>query len=247
SALSPRLAVLVRAPAGISLHASASRSFRAPTLNELYRGFRVGNVITEANPALRAERASTFECGVGFSRGPLYLRANAFTIFIDRTVSNVTVSVTPDMITRQRQNAGEGRVRGFEAEAEWRLGRASLSAGYIFTDSRVTAFESNPSLIGRFQPQSPRHQFTTQLRVPTGKWLFAIQARAAGEQFDDDLNQFRLEPYFHADAFASRRFGSSLGVFAAVENLFNSRYSIGRTPVRTVSTPFTIRLGIRWK
>ena len=43
-----------------------SRSFRAPTLNELYRGFRVGNVVTQANENLTAEHANTFEGGCEF-------------------------------------------------------------------------------------------------------------------------------------------------------------------------------------
>ncbi|MGH9582904.1 MAG: TonB-dependent receptor plug domain-containing protein, partial [Bryobacteraceae bacterium] len=39
----------------LRLRASGYRSFRAPTLNELYRPFRVGNVLTEANAALVPE------------------------------------------------------------------------------------------------------------------------------------------------------------------------------------------------
>jgi outer membrane receptor protein involved in Fe transport len=54
-AFSPRLAVLFRANRSTAFYASYSRSFRAPTLNELYRGFRVGNVVTQANAGLRSE------------------------------------------------------------------------------------------------------------------------------------------------------------------------------------------------
>ncbi|HSI88850.1 MAG TPA: TonB-dependent receptor [Pyrinomonadaceae bacterium] len=246
SALSPRLSMLVRGPLGLSFHGAASRSFRAPTLNELYRGFRVGNVVTNANEALQAERATTVEGGVSYRRGTAYVRANVFGTYIDRTVSNVTISVTPQLITRQRQNAGRSRAVGFEAEADWRMSAATISAGYIFADSRVTDFPSNPALVGNFQPQTARHQFTAQVRVPFRPWLFAVQKRAASAQFDDDLNLFRLEPYFQADAFVSRRIGRSMSLFAGVENLFNSRYSVGRTPIRTVSAPIAARVGFRW-
>jgi outer membrane receptor protein involved in Fe transport len=246
SALSPRLSAVVHGPSGFSFHAGASRSFRAPTLNELYRGFRVGNVVTNANEELQAERATGVEGGVGFRRGSFYARANVFGMFIDRAVSNVTISATPQLITRQRQNAGRSRPAGVEAEAEWRMSAATIIAGYIFADSRVTDFPSNPALVGNFQPQTARHQFTAQVRVPINEWLIAVQARAASAQFDDDLNLFRLEPYFQADAFVSRRFSRSLSVFAGAENLFNSRYSIGRTPIRTVSSPIAVRIGVRW-
>ena len=42
----------------MSLRASGYGAFRAPTLNALYRQFRVGNVITAANPDLEAEKAA---------------------------------------------------------------------------------------------------------------------------------------------------------------------------------------------
>jgi outer membrane receptor protein involved in Fe transport len=56
----------------------------------------------------------------------------------------------------------------------------------------------------------------------------------------------RLEPYFQLNAFVSRRIGEKLSIFAAVENVFNTRYSVGRTPIRTVSSPISIRAGVRW-
>jgi len=62
-AFSPRASVLVKATNTISLTSSFSRAFRQPTLNELYRAFRVGNVLTLANENLRAERATTGEAG----------------------------------------------------------------------------------------------------------------------------------------------------------------------------------------
>jgi outer membrane receptor protein involved in Fe transport len=73
-----------------------------------------------------------------------------------------------------------------------------------------------------------------------------VQARASSEQFDDDLNQFRLEPYAQVDLYASRRVSERVEVYAALENVFNSRYSIGRTPVRTVNSPVNGRVGIRF-
>ncbi len=45
------------------LRASGYRSFRAPTLNELYRDFRVGNALTQANANLRPERLVGVETG----------------------------------------------------------------------------------------------------------------------------------------------------------------------------------------
>jgi outer membrane receptor protein involved in Fe transport len=246
-AFSPQISALYQFTENLSFFALASKSFRAPTLNELYRGFRVGNVVTQANENLQAEKALNFEAGATFSRKRFYFRGNYFFTEIAQPVANVTLSVTPNLITRQRQNAGKTRAQGLEIDAEWRVKDFRLSVGYLLTDSRVTEFPANPALENLFVPQAARNQLTFQTSYAKNNWTLALQGRAASKQFDDDLNIFRLEPYFQLDAFASRRFRENAQIFFAVENVFNSRYSIGRTPVRTVSSPISFRIGFRWK
>ncbi len=246
SAWSPSAAILIQATQDLSFRAAASRSFRSPTLNELYRGFRVGSVVTNANADLRAERATNFEAGAAYRKGSSGVRANVFLTNIDRAISNVTLSSTPSLITRQRQNAGKTRTAGVEFDAETKIGILDLNVGYLLADSRVIEFPSNPAPVNKFIPQVPRHQLTFQARYPWRSWTLSLQGRTASQQFDDDLNQFRLEPYFQLDAFASHRLGEKLSIFAAVENLFNSRYSVGRTPVRSISSPVNVRAGLRW-
>src|SRR5262249_35865456 len=63
TAFSPRLSLLYKLNDHVALMASGYRSFRAPTLNELYRSFRVGNVFTQANDKLLAERLTGAEGG----------------------------------------------------------------------------------------------------------------------------------------------------------------------------------------
>lgn len=61
--LDPRLGILVRASDHVSLRATGYRAFRAPTLNELYRPFQVGTVLTAANSDLRPETLWGAEAG----------------------------------------------------------------------------------------------------------------------------------------------------------------------------------------
>lgn len=246
-ALSPQISFLYQVNESFSFQAQASRSFRAPTLNELYRNFRVGNVLTLANQELRAEKADNLEAGVSFNKKRTYVRGTFFWTEVDQPVANATVSTTPTLITRQRQNAGRTRSAGFEMEAETEIDRLKLSLGYLMTDSRVISFPTDPTLEGLAVPQVARHQVTFQVRYPVKNWTLALQGRASSKQFDDDQNLFRLEPYLQLDAFVSRRVKESVSIFMGVENLLNSRYSIGRTPVRTVSSPLNIRAGFRWK
>lgn len=244
--ISPQIAVVYSIHDSVSVYASGSSSFRSPTLNELYRGFRVGNVNTLANADLRSERAVNFESGVTYRRKNFGLRTAAFYTEIDRPISNVTITSTPSLITRQRQNMGRNRVAGVEAEFDVSFRSLYLAAGYQFVDPQVAEFAADPTLVGLRVPQVARHQATFQVRYELQKWTFAVQGRAAGEQFDDDQNQFRLEPYSPIDAFISHRFKHGISIFAAAENITNSRYSTGRTPIRTVSSPLSFRAGIRW-
>ncbi len=225
TATSPRLSMIYRASNELSLTASAYRAFRAPALNELYRGFRVGNVQTLANAELTPEHLEALEAGARWR----WLRATLFSMSMEDTIANVTLSTTPSLITRRRQNAGTSRSRGAEVEGEWRLPRdMRLSAGYLFTDTDVN---------GKRIPQVARHQATLQWMVSS----FGMQTRWSSRQFDDDLNQFPLRSYIVTDVFVSR------GWFAvSAENIFNRRVEAGATPVITLGQTRAIRVGVRW-
>jgi outer membrane receptor protein involved in Fe transport len=252
---SPRLALLHKLTSNVSLTASGYRAFRAPTLNELYRGFRAGNVFTEFNPNLRAERLTGAEGGAivtGWNQRVM-LRGNFFWNQITRPVANVTLTTTPSLITRQRQNLGSTRSQGVELEASGRLSNSvTLSGGYEYTDATVTSFTVdpalaglNPSLVGLDVPQIPRHQFTFQTSYSRPFILFGLQGRFGGNQFDDDQNTLLLRRYFVLDATASHTVRHGVELFVAVENLTNRRYDVGRTPVLTVGPPILARAGLR--
>lgn len=249
AAFSPQLSALYKLSERVSLTSTLARAFRVPTLNELYRSFRVGNVFTLANSGLRAERLTDGEAGLIFNArgGQLAARANAFWMDVTRAVSNVTLSVTPSLITRQRQNLGRTRSRGFEAEAEARVaGHWTLSGGYLLSDARVARFPADPSLEGLRVPQVARQQATFELRYTNpSRLVFGLQARASGPQFDDDQNQLRLRGYFTLDALLARRLARGFDAFVAAENLTGRRYDVGRTPVLTLGPPPFVRAGFR--
>ncbi|MEW6130788.1 MAG: TonB-dependent receptor [Acidobacteriota bacterium] len=249
TAFSPRLSLLYKAHENVSLFVSGYRAFRAPTLNELYRSFRVGNVLTQANSNLQAERLTGGEAGANLNafKQRMNLRGTFFWTEIIRPVANVTRSVTPDLITRQRQNLGRTRSRGVEFEAEARLTNSiAITGGYLFADATVRRFPTNRSLEGLWIPQVPRHQMTFQFRYANPSIItVGVQGRAIGTQFDDDQNLFELDKFFTLDLFASRRLTQGVEVFAAFENLFDQKYDIGRTPVRTLGPPILARVGLR--
>ena len=248
SFFSPRLALLQRVTGKLALTGSAYRSFRAPTLNELYRSFRVGNIVTTANDQLLAERLTGAEAGAIVTGGDqrFLLRGNFFWSDITRPIANLTLSVTPTLITRQRQNLGRARSHGVEVEADERLSRSiTLSGSYEYTDATVSSFPANPALVGLWIPQVPHQQFTLQARYGKPFVLVGVQGRYAGTQFDDDQNKLPLARFFVLDAIISHPLRPGVEVFVAGENLLNQQYQIGRTPVVTVGPPLLARAGLR--
>lgn len=249
TAFSPRATLLHKLTDNVSLFVSGYRAFRAPTLNELYRSFRVGSVLTQANDKLRAERLTGGEAGASIAAWDhkLNVRGTFFWSELIRPIANVTLSVTPALITRQRQNLGRTRSRGVDIETEARItNTVSISGGYQFVDATVLRFPANTSLEGLSIPQVPRHIFTFQARYSDPRRVtVSLQGRAVSTQFDDDQNLFALNKYFTLDAFVSRRLGHGVELFGAFENLFDQRYDIGRTPIRTLGPPLLARVGIR--
>jgi len=253
NAFSPRASLLHQLTSNLSLTASIYRGFRAPTLNELYRAFRVGNVQTQANENLEAERLTGAEVGANlfaFDRR-LNLRGNFFWDDIVNPIANVTLDANSSPIQRQRQNLGRTRSRGVELDAELRVtNHVELSGGYQFADATVLSFPANPannpSLDGNAIPQIPRNQFTLQARYwNPSKIMLSLQGRFVGNQFDDDINSLLLDRYFTLDLFVGRSLGHGIEVFGAAENVTNHRYTIAKTPTPNIGPPILARIGVR--
>ena len=244
TAASPRAALVFRAASSVTLRASGYGGFRAPTLNELHRPFRVGNVLTLANPGLKEEQLWGGEGGADFHpTGNLLFRLNGFWNSLQDAVANVTVLVEPDLITRQRQNIGRAEIKGLEAEAHWRVGeRWRWQWSYLYSDARDHA-------TGLRLPQTARHQATSSLTLTAPVFVHA-EGRWVGAQFDDDLNTLRLGGFFLLNASAAQSLpslGENTSLFLSVENLFGRRYAVGLTPLERLGTPRLLRAGIRFQ
>ena len=255
-AASPRLAMLVHASPSTDLRASAYQGFRVPTINELYRVFRVRNDVTVANEHLKPERLTGGEVGVEQRVGPFQARATAFWNEVQDLVANVTLTNRlPDCpvgtTCRQRQNLDRARIRGVETELELRVGREwKVGGGYIYSDTEVIDAPPQRSLEGKRLAQVPRHGASLTVRYDNPAWLtVAATARFVGRQFEDDLNTLPLGSYVLVDLFASRRIARWGEVFVAIENLLDTTYTTGRTSdgVVSIGAPFLVHGGVRLK
>ena len=250
SAWSPKIGARLELNPDVALRGSLSRSFRAPTLNELYRAFRVGNVVTGANAELGPERATVGEIGLDWGlRSPVALRSTFFWYEIHGNIASVTLTSTPALITRQRQNLGTTRSRGLELDAEYHPNPYwTLGAGYFLSDSTVRSAPKVPALVGLRIPQLPRHQGILQGNYRREGWFFAnLILRLSSTQFDDDQNSLPLSNYQIVDMAVGKSLTSMVELFFACENLFDRTYSVGRTPVETIGMPRRIHGGLRFR
>jgi iron complex outermembrane recepter protein len=246
SVISPRLGALYRVHEWLSLWGDIASGFRAPTLNELYRRFSQGAVVTLANPELGPERLVGGELGVNVIpvQGVTW-RTTWFDNRVEDPVANVTIT-PPNLL--QRQNLGRTRIWGIQTDVDYRISQAlRIGGAYIYDVARVSENPANPALVGRHLPQVPTHRGAFQLQYSDPRFVtIAFDVQASGDQFDDDLNtSSRVLPgYSLVNLSVSRNVGRNLEVFAAVQNMFDTEYFVGSLPT-LIGAPRLVSGGVK--
>ena len=218
--------------------ASVYRSFRAPTLNEFFRQFRVGNITTLGNPELSPETMLGAEAGLDWRKGDAIFRTTLFWQQIDDLIGNATIRLDPSPL-RQRRNLGKATGRGVELEVLKTFGRFRAEAAYLYVDSQL---DTNV-----WMPQVPRHQGSFQLLYAAGKTLFRGGIRSYAAQFEDDLNLFLLPGFATLQVMLQQRLGHGVSALLAVENLLDRRFLVGFVPTPTTGAPRLMRVGLKWE
>ena len=220
----------------VSAWGSIGSGFRAPTLNELYRQFRVGAVLTLANDQLGPERLVGGELGVNIAPAD-ELHASASTWFDNRMknpVSNVTIG---------HQHSSSGRTSGGRAsgavqnDVEYRVGRDwRVGAGYLFNQAKVTEFAANPALVGKYLPQVPKHRGSVSVAYSNPR-IVTLSSRRSGlrppvrrrSEHAHRAGRDRARAAGLRRRWSSRRcasIGRNLDVFFGVQNLLDQEYIV---------------------
>ena len=248
SFFSPRAAVSFRR-GRFQTQASTYRAHRTPTLNELHRRFAAGNSVTNANPLLNPETLIGVEGGVLVQFNRASFRTTAFMNDLEDAIANVTLSQTPTQIIRQRDNSDSIHATGVEFEVDTRMTQSlSFNGQMVLTSSHFRGSKAAPAIADKDVPQVPAWQGSFGLTWAEPRFVtVATQVRFSGEQFDDDLNTaaFVLGSYMVWDANVSRAIVRGVNAFVAVENITGEEFDTGRTPIRAIGWPRTIRVGAR--
>jgi vitamin B12 transporter len=243
----------------VTLRTAAYRGWRLPTLNELYRPFRVGADATAANAALDPERLTGAEIGADWRpTRTLAFRATGYWNRLTGAIANVTLAQGPGTFPgvgfvsaagfyRQRQNLDAVTAKGLELDGSWNMGGLSLGASYAFTDSRVSASGAAAALDGLRPAQTAQHQASATLGWHHGDAGASLTARYAGPQFEDDQNTRTLKGAFTLDATAALPLTRHFALQARAENIFDAEVQAGISGPGVVerAMPRTLWIGAR--
>lgn len=254
-----RAGVAWRAADPVSFRAAAYRGWRLPTLNELYRPFRVGPDAVAANATLAPERLDGVEAGVTLAPVPrVTLSATLFHNRLANAIANVTAGVGPGNFPgvgfvaaggtyRVRRNLDAIRSTGLEVDAAATFGAVFARASWSRVDPEVVASGESAALDGLRPAQTPLNLVSATLGWRGGPTTVSTTLRHAARQFDDDANTRTLAAATTLDAFASTPITRGLSVELRGENLFDERVEAGITGIDTIerATPRTLWVGLR--
>jgi outer membrane receptor protein involved in Fe transport len=247
------------------LRGAAYMGFRQPTLNELYRSFRVQNDITAANPDLKPEKLYGVEAAVGGGTDTGFnWEGTVFYNVLNDSIANVTLGFGPftDPIEgfipaggslRQRANVARIDALGVEAHVEqrWEMFGVRLAASY--TDAEMDGGTEAPQLTGLRPAQAPQWAATAGIDwyAPYGFGLH-LDFRYEGERFEDDLNLRPLDAAFTVDVRLDYQLTDNISVFGAVDNLFNADVQTRSsgppaTPIYEYGPPQLWRIGLSYR
>jgi outer membrane receptor protein involved in Fe transport len=248
---SPKFAALYHVTNRVTAWGSIGTGFRAPTLNELYRNFSVGALLTLANADLGPERLRGGELGLNLApTDDLTVRTTWFDNRMRNPITNVTI--TPNTLA-QRMNVGRTRIRGVQTDVEYRfLTHWRATGAYVLNRARITENPREPALEGKFLQQVPKNRGSLGISYANPRYLdVTVNALFAGHQFDDDLNvkaktgeEPGMPAYGVVDLSASRAIGRAVDVFFTVQNMFDKEYWVQLQPT-TIAAPRLVNVGFR--
>ena len=245
------------------LRGAAYAGFRQPTLNELYRSFRVANDITAANPNLKPEKLYGVEAAIGGANSTGFSWEGAvFYNALTDSIANLTIipsSATPatDPIEgfipaggslRQRGNVARIDAVGVEARVEqrWEMFGVRLAASY--TNAEVDGGTEAPQLTGLRPAQAPEFAATAGIDwyAPYG-FTVRLDLRYEGDRFEDDLNSRPLDEAFTVDVRVDYQITDHVSIYGAVDNLFDAEVQTRLTSVYEYGPPQLWRIGLAYR
>lgn len=245
----------VLSPKGnVMLRASASRNYRAPSLNDLY--FRPGG-----NPDLRSERGWCYDVGLSSEIGrkdiyKLRLSASWFESWIDDWILWLPTNkgfFSPRNVKRVHSYGVEAQASlSVRLARDWRLDMSG-SAAWTPSVNVGEPISAGDNSIGKQLPYVPRFSASLTGRLSYRSWSLLYKWCHYSERFTMSSNDIslsgKLPPYFMNNVELEKNFSfrwADLSLKATINNLFNEKYiSVLSHPMPGIN--FEVYVGIRPK
>ncbi|MCG8431075.1 MAG: TonB-dependent receptor, partial [Candidatus Omnitrophica bacterium] len=195
SELSPDVSFLFRATEKLRLRGRMSRSFRAPTFNDLYWPDEIWIV---GNPQLKPERGTTGELGFDLWLSDFM----KFKFSVYRSEFDDLIQWAPDSaFVWTPQNVGEAVIKGAETDLTLFAGEhLTFDAGYSYVSAKDSA--SNKYLV-----YQPRHKVSLSGKYDNLKgFVVVLRGTFVDERYHDSANSISVKHYYLFGLDLSRRF-----------------------------------------
>jgi len=237
-AFSPKAALVYQPLETTTLRSSVGKSFRPPSIYELYSVFIYRGVTTMAGPDLEPEHTTSWDVGIEQRLWP----GSKFTAtYFENYMKDLIYSKTQSETLVERINVGKAESKGVELEIEQRFKDLRLFANFTYTDSQVTENEADPSLVGKELVQVPERMFNIGGDYAHGPFTASILGRYVSKRYRYDDNRDTAEgvytsydPYFVTDARIAYKVTSFAELSLSVDNIFDEdSFSYDKAPGRS--------------
>ncbi|HSK11226.1 MAG TPA: TonB-dependent receptor, partial [Vicinamibacterales bacterium] len=243
---------LYRVASGLDLVASVSQSFRAPNVDDVSTLGVFDYGIEVPSPGLAPERAVSVEGGVRARAGRTAVTLTVFRTGLRDLIDRVPSSFDGNPFLEgqrvyQKANVARAFVRGAEAEAEVRIGRALRAAGWV-----SYTYGHQPSIdqpMRRIPPANGLLSLRWDAPGSTwveGQWRVAGAQRrlAAGDIADHRIGPDGTDGWHTLDLYAGRRFGARLRLSVGLVNLLDEAYRIHGSGIDAVGRSAWVATGV---
>ena len=229
SAFSPKAALVYQPLAGTTVRSSVGKSFRPPTVYELYSVWIYSGKTTMADPNLEPETNTSWDLG---AEQRLWKGAKFGVTYFENYMENLIYSQTISPTLVQRTNVGKAESRGVELEIEQKItDTLKVFANFTYTDSEVTENEAKPSIVGKQLVQVPEKIFNAGGDYSYGPFSVSLVGHYVGKRYGNDENSDTVDgvytsydPYFVADARVTYKVTDYAEVSVSIDNIFNEEY-----------------------
>jgi outer membrane cobalamin receptor len=236
-----KLAAVLRLSDSLSLKAGGGKSYRAPTLNDLYWPT---DLWSEGNPDLIPETGYSGELGLSLKTDQLEANASVFMRNVQNGIEWQDQDPDPIAYFGKPVNVGEALFPGAEVGVDFQpVSGLHLSGSYTFLYSLVLEGAGTTYTVAddKRAIYSPVHTADAAMRWGNGKTRIGADVRFTAPRFTDEKNTNSLPAYLVVNVEARQRLTPNLAVSLSIKNLLNTVY---QTVGGYIMPPLSIWLGL---